>query len=103
MECLSFVLPAVYQALYLEELTLLDLSEKIAMLYSITPQQITHIYRQKPNGIHVLVCDEVSHLHQPPTLQTFVPFTNELYSRVLLSFTSSLDICVVTGCIVAAI
>uniref|UniRef100_A0A3Q3FAV3 Transcription factor CP2-like 1 n=1 Tax=Labrus bergylta TaxID=56723 RepID=A0A3Q3FAV3_9LABR len=50
----------VYHALYLEELTLLDLSEKIAMLYSITPQQITHIYRQNPSGIHVLVSDEVN-------------------------------------------
>lgn len=65
---------AVYQALYLEELTLLDLSEKIAMLYSITPQQITHIYRQKPNGIHVLVSDEVS----PLTLRTFHIFPNVL-------------------------
>uniref|UniRef100_A0A8C3ALY6 Transcription factor CP2-like 1 n=1 Tax=Cyclopterus lumpus TaxID=8103 RepID=A0A8C3ALY6_CYCLU len=53
----------IYQALYLEELTLLDLSEKISMLYSITPQQITHIYRQKPSRIHVLVSDEVS-LHE---------------------------------------
>lgn len=68
----SFVFPAVYHALYLEELTLLDLSEKIAMLYSITPQQITHIYRQKPTGIHVLVSDEVSlHLpYQPLTLHS---------------------------------
>ncbi|XP_068429206.1 transcription factor CP2-like protein 1 [Clinocottus analis] len=49
----------IYQALYLEELTLLDLSEKISMLYSISPQQITHIYRQKPSGIHVLVSDEM--------------------------------------------
>ncbi|CAK6984307.1 transcription factor CP2-like protein 1 isoform X2, partial [Scomber scombrus] len=49
----------IYHALYLEELTLLDLSEKIAALYSITPQQITHIYRQKPSGIHVLVSDEM--------------------------------------------
>lgn len=58
--------PAVYQALYLEELTLLDLSEKIALLYSINPQQITHIYRQKPNGIHILVSDEVQHLSVTP-------------------------------------
>lgn len=55
---------AVYHALYLEELTLQDLSEKIAMLYSITPQHITHIYRQKPSGIHVVVSDEVS-INQP--------------------------------------
>uniref|UniRef100_A0A8P4GAF1 Transcription factor CP2-like 1 n=1 Tax=Dicentrarchus labrax TaxID=13489 RepID=A0A8P4GAF1_DICLA len=49
----------IYHALYLEELTLLDLSEKIALLYNISPQQITHIYRQKPNGIHVIVSDEM--------------------------------------------
>uniref|UniRef100_A0A8D0DEW3 Transcription factor CP2-like 1 n=1 Tax=Sander lucioperca TaxID=283035 RepID=A0A8D0DEW3_SANLU len=49
----------IYHALYLEELTLLDLSKKIASLYSIPPQQITHIYRQKPSGIHVLVSDEM--------------------------------------------
>uniref|UniRef100_A0A669DU92 Transcription factor CP2-like 1 n=1 Tax=Oreochromis niloticus TaxID=8128 RepID=A0A669DU92_ORENI len=48
-----------YHALYLEELTLLDLSEKIATLYNITPQQITQIYRQKPTGIHILVSDEM--------------------------------------------
>uniref|UniRef100_A0A8D2ZJF0 Transcription factor CP2-like 1 n=1 Tax=Scophthalmus maximus TaxID=52904 RepID=A0A8D2ZJF0_SCOMX len=48
-----------YLALYLEELTLLDLSEKISLLYSIAPRQITHIYRRKPNGIHVLVSDEM--------------------------------------------
>uniref|UniRef100_A0A8D0AF07 Transcription factor CP2-like 1 n=1 Tax=Sander lucioperca TaxID=283035 RepID=A0A8D0AF07_SANLU len=57
--CVSCVFPAVYHALYLEELTLLDLSKKIASLYSIPPQQITHIYRQKPSGIHVLVSDEM--------------------------------------------
>lgn len=49
----------IYHALYLEELTLLGLSEKIAMLYSIDPQHITHIYRQKTTGIHVLVSDEM--------------------------------------------
>uniref|UniRef100_I3J9T4 Transcription factor CP2-like 1 n=1 Tax=Oreochromis niloticus TaxID=8128 RepID=I3J9T4_ORENI len=49
----------LYHALYLEELTLLDLSEKIATLYNITPQQITQIYRQKPTGIHILVSDEM--------------------------------------------
>ncbi|KAJ3591589.1 hypothetical protein NHX12_006722, partial [Muraenolepis orangiensis] len=34
----------VYHALYLEDLTLVDLSEKIASLYNLTPQQITAIY-----------------------------------------------------------
>uniref|UniRef100_A0A3B3YA12 Grh/CP2 DB domain-containing protein n=1 Tax=Poecilia mexicana TaxID=48701 RepID=A0A3B3YA12_9TELE len=50
----------VYHALYLEERTLLNLLEKIAGLYSIAPQQITHIYRQKTTGIHVLVSDQVT-------------------------------------------
>ncbi|KAJ3592540.1 hypothetical protein NHX12_007667, partial [Muraenolepis orangiensis] len=31
-------------ALYLEDLTLVDLSEKIASLYNLTPLQITAIY-----------------------------------------------------------
>lgn len=59
LRSLSSLLSAVYQALYLEELTLLDLSEKIALLFGITPQQITHVYRQTPGGIHILVSDEV--------------------------------------------
>ncbi|KAJ8012585.1 hypothetical protein DPEC_G00044390 [Dallia pectoralis] len=49
----------VYHAVYLEELTVGSLSEKIALLYSVTPQQISHIYRQGPTGIHVLVSDEM--------------------------------------------
>ncbi|KAJ3592683.1 hypothetical protein NHX12_007818 [Muraenolepis orangiensis] len=49
----------VYHALYLEDLTLVDLSEKIASLYNLTPQQITAIYRQGPTGIHILVSDEM--------------------------------------------
>uniref|UniRef100_A0A096M6S9 Transcription factor CP2-like 1 n=1 Tax=Poecilia formosa TaxID=48698 RepID=A0A096M6S9_POEFO len=42
-----------------EKLELLNLLEKIAGLYSIAPQQITHIYRQKTTGIHVLVSDQM--------------------------------------------
>ncbi|XP_077946791.1 transcription factor CP2-like protein 1 isoform X2 [Gasterosteus aculeatus] len=49
----------VYHAVYLGELTLLDLSEKIAVLYGVSPQQITHIYREKASGIHLLVSDEM--------------------------------------------
>ncbi|XP_028249546.1 transcription factor CP2-like protein 1 isoform X1 [Parambassis ranga] len=48
-----------YHALFLEELTLSDLCEKIALLYSITPQQIAQIYKQTTSGIHVLVSDEM--------------------------------------------
>lgn len=81
---MCFVCPAVYHALYLEELTLLDLSEKIALLYSITPQQITHIYRQKSNGIHVLVSDEVSlHLWYQPLIFN----TSELSKQALFEGT----------------
>uniref|UniRef100_A0A674HZI9 Transcription factor CP2 like 1 n=1 Tax=Terrapene triunguis TaxID=2587831 RepID=A0A674HZI9_9SAUR len=49
----------VYHAVFLEELTTLELIEKIANLYSISPQQINRIYRQGPTGIHVLVSNEV--------------------------------------------
>ncbi|EMP34379.1 Transcription factor CP2-like protein 1 [Chelonia mydas] len=49
----------VYHAVFLEELTTLELIEKIANLYSISPQQINRIYRQGPTGIHVLVSNEM--------------------------------------------
>ncbi|XP_016142189.1 transcription factor CP2-like protein 1 [Sinocyclocheilus grahami] len=49
----------VYHALYLEDLTVLELTEKIANLYNAPSQQICRVYRQGPTGIHVLVSDEV--------------------------------------------
>ncbi|XP_034160406.1 transcription factor CP2-like protein 1 isoform X5 [Pangasianodon hypophthalmus] len=49
----------VYHALSLEHLTLFELTEKIASLYSVPVQQICHVYRQGPMGIYVLVSDEV--------------------------------------------
>ncbi|XP_053327229.1 transcription factor CP2-like protein 1 [Spea bombifrons] len=49
----------VYHAIYLEELTALELMEKIANLYSISPQQINQVYRQGPTGIHVVVSTEM--------------------------------------------
>lgn len=49
----------VYHALSLEHLTLFELTEKIAGLYSVPVQQICHVYRQGPMGIYVLVSDEV--------------------------------------------
>ncbi|XP_028847940.1 transcription factor CP2-like protein 1 isoform X2 [Denticeps clupeoides] len=49
----------VYHAFYLEELTVLKLREKIANLYNIAPQQIHHVYRQGPTGIHVLLSNEM--------------------------------------------
>ncbi|XP_058890092.1 transcription factor CP2-like protein 1 isoform X2 [Acipenser ruthenus] len=51
----------VYHAIYLEELTALELTEKIANLYSIAPCQINQIYRQGPTGVHILVSDEMVH------------------------------------------
>ncbi|XP_075465917.1 transcription factor CP2-like protein 1 isoform X3 [Ascaphus truei] len=50
----------VYHAIFLEELTSLELIEKIANLYTISPQQINQIYRQGPTGIHVVVSTEVA-------------------------------------------
>ncbi|XP_072542239.1 transcription factor CP2-like protein 1 [Salminus brasiliensis] len=49
----------VYHALHLEDLTLLELTEKIANLCSVPAQQICHVYRQRPTGIHILVSDEM--------------------------------------------
>uniref|UniRef100_A0A8C9T533 Transcription factor CP2-like 1 n=1 Tax=Scleropages formosus TaxID=113540 RepID=A0A8C9T533_SCLFO len=49
----------VYHALYLEDLTTAELTEKIAHLYNISPAQISHVYRQGPTGIHVLVSDKM--------------------------------------------
>lgn len=51
--------PAVYHAIYLEELTAAELTEKIAQLFNISPRQINQIFKQGPTGIHVLVSDEV--------------------------------------------
>ncbi|XP_017523181.1 alpha-globin transcription factor CP2 isoform X2 [Manis pentadactyla] len=49
----------VYHAIYLEELTAAELTEKIAQLFSISPCQISQIYKQGPTGIHVLISDEM--------------------------------------------
>ncbi|NXX99227.1 TFCP2 factor, partial [Centropus bengalensis] len=49
----------VYHAIYLEELTALELTEKLAQLFSISSQQISQIYKQGPTGIHVLISDEM--------------------------------------------
>uniref|UniRef100_A0A672G2M1 Transcription factor CP2 n=1 Tax=Salarias fasciatus TaxID=181472 RepID=A0A672G2M1_SALFA len=56
-----------YHAIYLEELTAGELTEKIAQLFSISPRQINQIFKQGPTGIHVLVSDEVRRsLEFPP-------------------------------------
>lgn len=56
---LSLLFAAVYHAIYLEELTAVELTEKIAQLFNISPRQINQIFKQGPTGIHVLVSDEV--------------------------------------------
>lgn len=57
--CLYLLFPAVYHAIYLEDLTAAELTEKIAQLFNISPRQINQIFKQGPTGIHVLVSDEV--------------------------------------------
>ncbi|XP_077129406.1 transcription factor CP2-like protein 1 isoform X1 [Ranitomeya variabilis] len=49
----------VYHALFLEEATAVELLEKIANLYAISPQQINQLYKQGPTGIHVIVSTEM--------------------------------------------
>uniref|UniRef100_A0AAR2L6M2 Transcription factor CP2-like 1 n=1 Tax=Pygocentrus nattereri TaxID=42514 RepID=A0AAR2L6M2_PYGNA len=49
----------MYHALHLDDLTLLELTEKIANLYSVPARQICHVYKQGPTGIHILVSDEM--------------------------------------------
>uniref|UniRef100_A0A674P198 Transcription factor CP2 n=1 Tax=Takifugu rubripes TaxID=31033 RepID=A0A674P198_TAKRU len=52
-------IPAVYHAIYLEEPTAAELTEKLAQLFNISPIQISQIFKQGPTGIHVLVSDEM--------------------------------------------
>uniref|UniRef100_A0A8L0DQT4 Transcription factor CP2 n=1 Tax=Oncorhynchus mykiss TaxID=8022 RepID=A0A8L0DQT4_ONCMY len=49
----------VYHAIYLEDLTAVELTEKIAQLFNISPRQISQIFKQGSTGIHVLVSDEM--------------------------------------------
>ncbi|KAL2081011.1 hypothetical protein ACEWY4_022864 [Coilia grayii] len=51
----------VYHALFLDELTVVELKEKMAGLFSVPFRQLQHVYKQGPTGIHVLVTDEVRH------------------------------------------
>uniref|UniRef100_A0A8C7MQI8 Transcription factor CP2 n=1 Tax=Oncorhynchus kisutch TaxID=8019 RepID=A0A8C7MQI8_ONCKI len=41
------------------DLTAVELTEKIAQLFNISPRQISQIFKQGPTGIHVLVSDEM--------------------------------------------
>nr|XP_048687895.1 transcription factor CP2 isoform X4 [Caretta caretta] len=76
----------VYHAIYLEELTAVELTEKIAQLFSISARQISHIYKQGPTGIHVLISDEMIQNFQDEScfvLDTMKAETNDSYHIIL--------------------
>ncbi|XP_053907511.1 alpha-globin transcription factor CP2 isoform X2 [Cuculus canorus] len=76
----------VYHAIYLEELTALELTEKLAQLFSISSQQISQIYKQGPTGIHVLISDEMIQNFQDEScfvLDTMKAETNDGYHIIL--------------------
>jgi len=53
---------SVYHALYLDNLTVYHLREKLACLYDVLPTQILELYLQGPSSIYILVTDHVSPL-----------------------------------------
>uniref|UniRef100_A0A8D3EA70 Transcription factor CP2 n=1 Tax=Scophthalmus maximus TaxID=52904 RepID=A0A8D3EA70_SCOMX len=72
----------IYHAIYLEELTSAELTEKIAQLFNISPRQINQIFKQGPTGIHVLVSDEMIQNFQDEVcfvLDTMKDDTNDGY------------------------
>ncbi|XP_062314931.1 transcription factor CP2 [Osmerus eperlanus] len=76
----------VYHAIYLEELTATELTEKIAQLFNISPRQISQIFKQGPTGIHVLVSDEMIQNFQDEVcfvLDTMKAETNDGYHIIL--------------------
>ncbi|KAE8626755.1 hypothetical protein XENTR_v10006734 [Xenopus tropicalis] len=76
----------VYHAIYLEEMTAIELTEKIAQLFSISPHQINQIYKQGPTGIHVLISDEMIQNFQDEScfiLDTMKAETNDSYHIIL--------------------
>uniref|UniRef100_A0A8C9W9P6 Upstream-binding protein 1 n=1 Tax=Scleropages formosus TaxID=113540 RepID=A0A8C9W9P6_SCLFO len=50
----------VYHALYLEEMTALELTRKMACVLNLSLARVNQVYRQGPTGIHVLLSDQVS-------------------------------------------
>ncbi|TRZ00217.1 hypothetical protein DNTS_029908 [Danionella cerebrum] len=76
----------VYHAIYLEELTAIELTEKLAQLFNISPRQISQIFKQGPTGIHVLVSDEMIQNFQDEmcfVLDTMKAETNDGYHIIL--------------------
>nr|XP_061802464.1 transcription factor CP2 isoform X1 [Nerophis lumbriciformis] len=76
----------IYHAIYLEELTAIELTEKIAQLFNISPRQINQIFKQGPTGIHVLVSDEMIQNFQDEVcfvLDTMKDDSNDGYHIIL--------------------
>uniref|UniRef100_A0A8C3AE87 Transcription factor CP2 n=1 Tax=Cyclopterus lumpus TaxID=8103 RepID=A0A8C3AE87_CYCLU len=76
----------VYHAIYLEDLTAAELTEKLAQLFNISPRQINQIFKQGPTGIHVLVSDEMIQNFQDEVcfvLDTMKDDTNDGYHIIL--------------------
>ncbi|KAM8965101.1 alpha-globin transcription factor CP2-like [Sarcophilus harrisii] len=77
---------SVYRAVYLEELTTVELTEKIAQLLGISPAQITEMYRLGPKGIHVLVSNQMIRNFEEEAyflLNTTKAETNDNYCIIL--------------------
>ncbi|XP_075442454.1 upstream-binding protein 1 isoform X1 [Ascaphus truei] len=49
----------VYHAIYLEEMTASEVTRKMAAVFNIPLHQISHVYRQGPTGIHIVVSDQM--------------------------------------------
>ncbi|KAG8452588.1 hypothetical protein GDO86_004391 [Hymenochirus boettgeri] len=76
----------VYHAIYLEDMTSIELTEKIAQLFNISPHQISQIYKRGPTGIHVLISDEMIQNFQDEScfiLDTMKAETNDSYHIIL--------------------
>uniref|UniRef100_A0A1B6F561 Uncharacterized protein n=1 Tax=Cuerna arida TaxID=1464854 RepID=A0A1B6F561_9HEMI len=67
--------PVVYQAVYLASLSSREMCVKVAALLGFSHNQLTHIYMQGPNGIHVVITDELVR-----NIKDEATFTTELIS-----------------------
>ncbi|XP_043858826.1 upstream-binding protein 1-like [Dromiciops gliroides] len=61
----------VYHAIYLEEMAASEVRRKLASAFNVPLQQIKHVYRQGPTGIHVLLSDQVVQNFQDETCFLF--------------------------------
>jgi transcription factor CP2-like protein len=51
--------PVVYQAVYLSTPTSHEMCSKLVALIGLSLAQLSHVYMQGPNGIHVVITDEL--------------------------------------------